>query len=145
MPEGREIPSLLCSLKGISLPLSDLEQEKTKPEGYSAMSAPRSSYKSKIVNHTVYVIIDRLEPLDENAGHCQAELGARFSIMAHLPIEAFEVRPLTRFRHGAIQHARQFFVRHPDLRHGCPLVDLIEAVCSKPRTVVLGTNILNLS
>jgi len=53
MPEGREIPSLLCSLKGISLPLSDLEQKKTKPEGYSAMSAPRSSYKSKIVNHAV--------------------------------------------------------------------------------------------
>ena len=101
--------------------------------------------KSKIVNHTVYVIIDRLEPLDENAGHCQAELGARFSIMAHLPIEAFEVRPLTSFRHGAIQHARQFFVRHPNLRHGCPLEDLIEAVCSKPRTAVLGTNILNLS
>ena len=25
--------------------------------------------KSKIVDHTVYVIIDRLEPLDENAGH----------------------------------------------------------------------------
>jgi hypothetical protein len=43
--------------------------------------------KSKIVDHTVDVIIDRLEPLDENAGHCQAEFGARFSIMAHLPIE----------------------------------------------------------
>src|SRR3977135_2875644 len=79
--------------------------------------------KSEIVNHTVYVIIDRLEPLDENAGHCQAELGARFSIVAHLPIEAFEGRPLTCFRHGAIQHACQFFVRHPNLRHGCPLED----------------------
>jgi hypothetical protein len=30
-----------------------LGAEKTKPEGYSAMSAPRSSYKSKIVNHAV--------------------------------------------------------------------------------------------
>jgi hypothetical protein len=92
--------------------------------------------KSEIANHTVYVIIDPLEPLDENAGHCQAELCARLSIMAHLPIEAFEVRPLTRFRHGTIEHARQFFVRHPNLRHGCPLEDLIDAVCSKPRTAV---------
>ena len=48
--------------------------------------------KSKIVNHTVYVIIDRLEPLDENTGHCHAELCAGFSIVADLPIEAFEVR-----------------------------------------------------
>jgi hypothetical protein len=39
--------------------------------------------KSKIANHTVYVVVDRLEPLDENAGHCRAELCARFSIVAH--------------------------------------------------------------
>ncbi|HXQ07719.1 MAG TPA: hypothetical protein VN831_23595 [Bradyrhizobium sp.] len=105
--------------------------------------------KSKIVNHTVYVIIDRLEPLDENTGHCHAELCAGFSIVADLPIEAFEVRPLSSFRHGAIQHARQFFVGHPDLRHGCPLEDLIDAACAKPRRAVLGTdlgtNILSLS
>jgi len=105
--------------------------------------------KSKIVNHTVYVIIDRLEPLDENTGHCHAELCAGFSIVADLPIEAFKVRPLTSFRHGAIQHARQFFVGHPDLRHGCPLEDLIDAACAKPRRAVLGTdlgaNILSLS
>jgi hypothetical protein len=101
--------------------------------------------KSKIVDHTVYVIIDGVEPLDENAGHCWAELCARFSIVAHLPIEALELRPLTGFRHGAIQHARQFFVSHPNLRHGCPLEDLIDAGWSKPRTAVPGTNILSLS
>jgi hypothetical protein len=103
--------------------------------------AEQTMDKSEIVNHTVYVIINRLEPLDENAGHCRVELRTRFSIVTDLPVEAFEVGLHTSFRRGTIQHARQFFVSHPNLRHGCPLEDvdrrmLIDAACSKPRRAV---------
>jgi hypothetical protein len=58
--------------------------------------------------------------LDEYTGHRRIKLGAFFSIAANLPIETFEVDPITRFHHRAIQHPRQFFVSHPNLRHGHP-------------------------
>jgi hypothetical protein len=33
------------------------------------------------------------------------------------------VNPLPRFHYRAIQHSRQLFVSHPNLRHGHPLED----------------------
>ena len=89
---------------------------------------------SEIVNRAaVHGMIDRLKSLDENAGHFQAELRALFSIAANFPIEAFEVDPLTRFHRGAIQHSSQFFVSHPNLRHGYPLEDFDRPSTSRSR------------
>jgi hypothetical protein len=73
---------------------------------------------SEIVNGTVDVMIDRFKPLDEDAYHRRTKLSALFPIAANFPIEALTVDPLTRFQHRAIQHSRQFFVSHPNLRHG---------------------------
>jgi hypothetical protein len=77
--------------------------------------------RSKIVNGTVHGVFIRLKPLDEDASHRQAELGALFPVAADFPIEALEVDPLARFHNGTIQQSRQFFVSHPNLRHGYPL------------------------
>jgi hypothetical protein len=76
---------------------------------------------SEILDGAVRGMICRREPLDEDADHRCAELGARFSVAADFPIKTLEVDPLTRFHHSAIQHSRQFFVSHPNLRHGYPL------------------------
>ena len=92
---------------------------------------------SKIVNGAAHGVIDRLKPLNEDADHCPAELRALFSIAANFPIEAFEVDQLTRFHHRAIQHSRQFFVSHPNLRHVCPLEDFDRPSTHRSRGIVI--------
>jgi hypothetical protein len=97
---------------------------------------------SKILNCAVHTEVDGLEPLVEDVDHRCAELSARFSIAANFPIEALEVAPLTSFRYRAIQHFRQFFVSHPNLRHGYPVEDLGRpSTNSRPRIAILDTNI----
>jgi hypothetical protein len=99
---------------------------------------------SKITNCTVDSMIDRPKPLDEDTGHRHAELGALFSIAANLPIEALEVNPFACFHHRAIQHSRQFFVGHPNLRHGYPLEDFDTIGYPRPRLAILDPNNLRL-
>jgi hypothetical protein len=77
-------------------------------------------YSPEIVHCLIHRQGAGLNSLDEYTGHRRIKLGAFFSIAANLPIEAFEVDPITRFHHRAIQHSRQFFVSHPNLRHGHP-------------------------
>src|ERR1700730_14610086 len=100
---------------------------------------------SKIVNGAVHGMIDRLELLDEDADHCKDEPRALFSIAYKFRIEAFEIDAPTRFHHRAIQHTRQFFVSHPNLRHGCPLEDFDRPSTHRSRGIaILGPNILTL-
>jgi hypothetical protein len=48
--------------------------------------------RSKIVNCTVHGVFDCLEPLDEDAGHRQAELSAPSPIAADFSIEALPTK-----------------------------------------------------
>src|ERR1700722_10426205 len=88
-------------------------------------------YRSEIIEGLIHRHGAGLNPLDEDTGHRHTELGAFFSVAADLPIEAFELNPLARFHHGALQHSRQFFVSHPNLRHGYPLEDFDQLLAAE--------------
>jgi hypothetical protein len=64
--------------------------------------------------------IDGLEPLNEDADQCRAQFRALFPVAAYFSIETFQVNSLARFGHATVQHSRQFFVSHPNLRYGNP-------------------------
>jgi hypothetical protein len=76
---------------------------------------------SELVNGKIRDGIRRLQSFDEVADHSWIELGASFSIATLFSIKAVDAYPFTSLQGGAIQHCRQFFVGHPDLRHPCPL------------------------